>query len=160
MLTTARGGIVAAIESGCFDIALHGCNCFQTMGSGVAAILRERWPEVYEADLLFGHKGDPLKLGYYSEVSVPTITHDGVSSSCLIINAYTQFDYGHNARYVEYCAVASVLSRLALKYRNQEPLPRLVMPRIGCGLAGGDWRQISRIIDVTLPGFPVTVVGL
>lgn len=160
MLRYARGGLIAAIESCEFDIAIHGCNVFNTMGSGVAAQLRARWPEIYEADVRFGYKGDPLKLGYYSEVSVPLVSSGGVAFSCLIVNAYTQFDYGRGARFVEYCAVASVFSRIAMRYRSCERLPRLVMPRIGCGLAGGDWHQVERIIDVTLSEFPVTVVDL
>lgn len=46
----------------CTGILVHGCNCKGVMGSGVAAAIRNRWPDVYKAYReKFLHDG--LRLG-------------------------------------------------------------------------------------------------
>lgn len=44
------------------DAIGHCCNCFCTMGKGIAPKIKKEWPEVYAADCAT-RKGDRTKLG-------------------------------------------------------------------------------------------------
>ena len=120
---------------------VHGCNCFCTMGSGVAKQFRDRFPHVYEADLKT-KKGDCSKLGSY--------TYAEIAKNVVVINAYTQYNYGRdpNKVYVDYGAVEKVFSTLADDFQDYA----FVIPKIGAGLAGGDWEIISDKIADSIRG--------
>ena len=47
------------------DIVVHGCNTLNIFGSGIAKQIKDRYPEVYEADTS-AHKLKHNKLGYFS----------------------------------------------------------------------------------------------
>lgn len=117
-------------------VIVHGCNARGVMGSGVAAIVKQNYPEAYkrykEIYVDFG-----LDLGSIIPVD---------SNGKLIINAITQDRYGTAKRYVDYEAVA-----LAIKKVDQLVkaigIQSFAMPMIGAGLAGGDWKVISAIVE-------------
>ncbi|HUV50462.1 MAG TPA: hypothetical protein VMW78_05525 [Anaerolineae bacterium] len=44
-----------------FDIIIHGCNCYCTMGAGIAKAIRDTFPEAWDADSKTG-KGSLNKL--------------------------------------------------------------------------------------------------
>lgn len=164
-ITYMTGDIVELTKNGIFNVLVHGCNCGQVMGSGVAKQIRDAWPNVWEADCSFGELGDPLKLGFYSQAYVHVKADPdafGATNNVAVVNAYIQYDYGYveGARYVEYCAVANVFNRLASHYRKVAASPVIGLPRIGCGRAGGDWNCILRIIDAAMPEFDLRVVDL
>lgn len=52
MITQVKGKIFERIERGNFSYLLHGCNCFHTMGAGIARDTKERNPEALQADKL------------------------------------------------------------------------------------------------------------
>lgn len=166
MLTYIKGDLVRLAAAGSFDIVIHGANCFHTMGSGVAKQLVEVWPSLREADVKFAAAGDPLKLGYYSQVMVSVQNPDadafGATKALMLVNGYTQYNYGADVgvKYVEYCAVANVFNRLASSLRHMTQPPTVGIPRIGCGRAGGDWSCIERIIGAAVPHWNVVVVDL
>jgi len=116
------------------EVIVHGCNCFNTFGAGIAKQIRSIYPEANETDQKT-QKGDRNKLG--------TCT-TAISNDKLIINAYTQFHYSRNTKTVDYDAIKSVM------YEIDEIVPQnttIGMPRIGCGLAGGDWNIVEKILD-------------
>ena len=43
--------ILNAFEHGDFDAIVQGCNCFHTMGAGLAGQIFTRFYEAYQADL-------------------------------------------------------------------------------------------------------------
>lgn len=49
-LKRARGDLVQMADQGQFDCIVHGCNCFRTMGAGIARQIAQKWPEAAEAD--------------------------------------------------------------------------------------------------------------
>ena len=49
MLLHAKGNLIDMAEAGKFHIIVHGCNCFNTMGSGIAKEIRNRYPRAYES---------------------------------------------------------------------------------------------------------------
>ena len=133
------GDLIHMAKTGQFDVIIHGCNCFCTMGSGIAAQIKNEFPSVYEADKST-KKGDRGKMGWYTYAGVNM--SNGVTFT--IINAYTQYRYGHKACHVDYDAVSAVFNRLSKLIPDHA---RIGYPMIGAGLGGGNWDLISSIID-------------
>ena len=50
MLKHTKGNLIDLAEQGEFDVIVHGCNCQNTMGSGIAKEIKERYPLAYRAD--------------------------------------------------------------------------------------------------------------
>lgn len=157
MLTKINGNLLDLADSGKFDIIVHGCNCFNTMGSGIAKQIRERYPDAYEADTAFGSKGDYDKLGNFSFANVM------VNGKLLtIVNAYTQYDFnrsGDKSDVFEYTSFQLILQKLVY----HAPTMRFGLPLIGMGLAGGNKDRIMTMIEefasqIKLKGGSVTLV--
>lgn len=127
-------------------IIVHGCNCQGKMGSGVAKAVRDKYPEAYEAYARH-HSQIGLELGY----SLPVICKDGK----IIVNAMTQEYYGYDKKlYTSYDAIREVCKFLALTTLVSTPI---ALPKIGCGLGGGDWGIVSEIIEEELPNHTIEV---
>jgi O-acetyl-ADP-ribose deacetylase (regulator of RNase III) len=141
-MRTERGDIVQKAKAGEFDVMVHGCNCFCTMGAGIAKTIKQVFPAAYEADLATP-VGDAAKLGTYSQALVEV--H---GKPLRIINAYTQYKWRGPGRLVDYEAVRQVFRRLKQEYQGK----RLGYPAIGAGLAKGDWAIIAAIIEEELAG--------
>lgn len=45
-----NGDLIKLALSGKFTAIAHGCNCYKTMGAGIAKQIAERFPNVFEAD--------------------------------------------------------------------------------------------------------------
>ena len=157
-----KGNLIDLAEQGQFDIIVHGCNCQNTMGSGIAKEIRERYPEAFEADTRmdqeFGANYRYLKLGNYSEVKV--YAKVGKFS---IVNAYTQFYFNRQGQefkdHFEYDSFKMILQKLYHFYGNYD----FGFPRIGQGLAGGNPDRINQMLEdfavaVTEKGGSVTLV--
>lgn len=145
------GDLIELADKGEFDVIIHGCNCFHTMGAGIAAALRKKWRMVRDVDIDLTAYGDRDKLG--------TITSAEVKPGLTVVNAYTQYDYRRsNTPNVEYDEVEAAFRQVRDKYGNQGL--RFGIPKIGAGLAGGDWNIISSIIDRIMAVEDITVVIL
>ena len=145
-----RGDLITLALANVYDVIVQGCNCFNTMGAGFARQIRNVFPEAYEADLRT-KRGDKNKLGTFSSASVVRGNH-GIT----IINAYTQYRYGSDTPDVDYAAIDSVFKALRTEYEGKNM--RIGYPKIGCGLAGGDWSIVSNIINTNLQGMDHTLV--
>jgi O-acetyl-ADP-ribose deacetylase (regulator of RNase III) len=110
------------------------------MGAGIARVIQEEFPEAYAADLVT-IKGDRNKLGNFSFATVKRNKHE-----ITIVNGYTQFHFHGDSVLVDYDAVQSLFKKVKQQYSGK----RIGYPKIGAGLAGGDWERISRIIDQEL----------
>lgn len=156
-MKTIKGNLLDLAEQGMFDIILHGCNCQNTMKSGIAGEIAKRYPWVVEADLQTV-KGDRGKLGSASSAAVNLKNH-----TFLVVNMYTQEYYGRDSsvQYVEYWAVDSALKYVAsyLQQRNWTDV-RIGYPKVGCGLANGDWNIVSQIFESVLSEYDHTLVIL
>ena len=149
MITTIKGDLLQASE----DAIGHGCNCFKTMGAGVAAAIRKKWPAVYQADVDYDDFDEGEKIGEFSTVKV-----DGKQ----VYNIYTQVGYKPRSQdHFEYDGFRDGLSKVFKDMKNHG-LASLALPKIGAGLAGGDWVRISAIIDEVSNEFsiPVTIYEL
>jgi len=124
-----------------FDVIVHGANCFHKMGAGIAGQISTQFPPAYQADLET-KKGDPAKLG--------TLSHAALDPHQLIvINAYTQFQPGKCPVEVLYPSIRCCFKQLVkFGHPGISSIPvRIGIPQIGCGIAGGDWDIVQRIID-------------
>lgn len=132
---------------------VHGCNCQGRMASGVAKVIREKYPEVYNAYLeLYTNLGNKLPLGYTQMI----VTHD----TKLIFNAMTQEFYGRDGkRYIDYEAIRSCLRMIDVDYEIPYRT-KIAMPKIGAGLGGGNWKIIEQIINEELKDYEVLVYEL
>ena len=144
------GDLLDMAENGDFDVIVQGCNCFNTMGGGIAAQINKRFHSAYVEDCKTV-SGDKSKLGNYTSVDINR--PDG--STFTIINGYTQYGFGsQDDPPVDYDAIKSVFAKVKAGFTGK----KIGYPLIGAGLAGGDWNIISKIIDTELTGCDHTVV--
>jgi O-acetyl-ADP-ribose deacetylase (regulator of RNase III) len=143
-----KGDLIKLALDGHFDVIVHGCNCQCTMGAGIAKSIKEAFPEAYAADLST-KKGSRDKLG---SISAATVSRAG--QQLMIVNGYTQFHWRGPGVLVDYAAVRTVMKEMKLRF----PERRIGYPRIGTGLAKGDWILIAEIIDAELEDEDHTLV--
>lgn len=146
MLKHVKGDLLELARQGEFDVIVHGCNCFCTMGSGIARQVREEYPEAYEADKTT-RSGDYNKLGNYTTaMSIPMNSDVKDEKFFVIVNAYTQYDFnrgGKNSDVFEYTSFAMILQKLANEFSGLN----IGFPYIGMGLAGGDKETIVGMLE-------------
>jgi O-acetyl-ADP-ribose deacetylase (regulator of RNase III) len=152
MLKHTKGNLLDLAEAGAFDIVVQGCNCFNTMGGGIAREIRERYPVAASVDMETV-KGDYNKLGNWTECDA------GEKNRFTVINAYTQYNMSRGTDVFEYTAFQLILEKIAFTF----PGKRIGLPYIGMGLAGGDKDTIIPMIEwfaerVALEGGTVTLV--
>lgn len=141
------GDLIQLAKSGEFNAIAHGCNCFCTMGGGIALQIKKNFPKAYRADLKT-EKGDLSKLGTFTSAYVEKYDLD-------VINLYTQYRYGGKGTYVNYYAVEDCMRNINARYKGC----KIGFPKIGCGLAGGDWKIIRKIMVRELTDIkPVMVI--
>lgn len=125
----------------------HGCNCFHLMGAGVAGQLAKAYPPILEVDKSDTFLGDTEKLGYFTKATG--------KKGQFCFNLYTQFDPGRN---LDYGALANSMINLNKWAENLLVPPTVYMPRIGCGIAGGDWEKVKTIIDLFTDNVRIIIV--
>ncbi|GGK24505.1 Appr-1-p processing protein [Deinococcus malanensis] len=142
-------------------VLVHVCNDQGHWGAGFVLALSRRFkaPEsAYRAWAKGQADGqDPFELGRVQFVNVePTLW---------VANLIGQHDIARQARAtsvppVRYAAIREGLSRV--RAFAQEHQASVHMPRIGAGLAGGDWTVIEGIVqdELASQGVPVTVYDL
>ena len=135
-MKTIQGDLIELALKAEFDLIIHGCNCHCSMGAGIAQAIKKTFPEAYQADLQTA-KGDRSKLGDFSFALI-----EREDLQLIIVNAYTQFDFSGSGVLVDYEALRSVMAKMKLRYSGF----RIGYPKIGAGLAKGDWVKIEKII--------------
>lgn len=151
-----EGDLIKLAKEANFDVIAHGCNCFSTMGAGIA-------PQMAKA---FGADKFPMelagkglnKLGCidYKEVIVD---QEDSTGTLKVVNAYTQYSYGRNHldgidRPLDYEALTLCMRKMNYTFKGQT----IGLPQIGCGLAGGDWEVVREIIKKELRDCNIIVV--
>lgn len=155
MIKYKKGCLIKAAKSGEVSVIAHQTNGFHTFGTGLAKKIKQEFPIAYEADL-GTRKGDINKLGTLS------VAYDK-RYSLYICNLYGQHYYGRDKQYTDYEALKRSMERVRHMYisgfvYDPEFKGVLGLPRIGCGLAGGDWAVVSSLIEDTLGDVTEVVV--
>jgi O-acetyl-ADP-ribose deacetylase (regulator of RNase III) len=164
------GDLIELAKEGKFDVIAHGCNCFCNMGAGIAP----QMAKTFFADRMIGenqkYRGDIDKLGtidhhYITDkgdhlrISNPNDLHVG-DVLVTVVNAYTQYGFGRNHPGgkmipLDYEALTLCMRKINHKFKGEH----IGLPKIGAGLAGGDWERIKKIIQDELIDCKVTVVN-
>ena len=137
-------------------LIVHCCNDIGAWGKGFVVAISKRWPKAEKAyrEWYKDRNDNDFALGEVQFVQVQTdiwvanlIGQHGIASK-------------QNPFPIRYGAIEQGLDKVAdFAIVNQCSVH---MPRIGCGLAGGNWQQIASIIEQTLikKGLCVTVYDL
>jgi len=149
-----QGNLITLAQEGEFDLIAHGCNCFCTMGAGLA-------PQMAKA---FGcdkfplehvdYRGDINKLG---QIDVGGFRYLG--NDFFVVNCYSQYGFGANHEEgkvapLDYEALILCLRKIGHIFKGKH----IGLPQIGCHLAGGDWEVVKEIIKKELSKCDITIV--
>lgn len=130
-------------DTSCKIIA-HGVNCRGGFGSGVALQIAKRYPEVKLAYLKKHQSHEKWKLGDVQYVLV--MNH-------IIANMATQYDYGRVVKlYADYPSINKCFESI-LKFATELNVS-VAMPKVGCGLAGGDWNIVCKLLQSSQEKYP------
>ena len=164
------GDLIKLSFEGNFDVIVQGNNCHCVQGSGLAP----QFVKAFKSDTFKmedkKYRGDINKLGTidYEKlhleddkwVKYPDDNGAWVVHSMYVVNAYTQYNYGANhadgdKKPVDYEAITLVMRKINKIFSGLH----VGLPLIGCGLAGGDWSIVKKIIQQELKDCDVTVVN-
>lgn len=138
------GDLVNLGLEGKFDFIGHGCNCQKIMGAGIASQIAERIPWAQQAD----KQDERLPIERLGDFTMSTIMNERTT---MVINMYTQHMPGPD---LSYSALTLILYKINLMYPGRS----IGLPLIGCGLGGGDWETVKKIIRDQLCDMNVTIV--
>lgn len=131
------------LQSDC-TVVLHQANCFATMGAGIALQIKQQYPEAYQADL-----HHPIPVGSIDRLGKYSYGWDEKNDR-VVFNLYGQHAYGRTRTHTSVPHLEeSIHGVLELLNRNRETFPiKIGLPMfIGCGLAGGDWREVLPMLE-------------
>lgn len=119
------------------DFICHGCNAVGGFGSGVAGQIAKRYPRArnayIERHLELGHSLGDVQFVYRFD-----------RGGKYIVNCITQKEYlPRGICHANYEAIETCLKKVK-EYANGRSV---AIPKIGAGLAGGDWQIIEKIIN-------------
>lgn len=166
MYSEVDGDLVKLALEGKFNVVVQGNNCFCTQGSGLAP----QFVKAFNTDKFKmeepQYRGDINKLGTidYEKQWFPKPTPIGINFggfSLYVVNSYTQYNFGSYREGgdvkapADYEAITMVMRKLNKVFKGKH----IGLPKIGAGLAGGDWEIIKGIIQKELVDCDVTLVN-
>ena len=164
-----EGDLIQLAKEGKFNAIAHGCNCRSTMAAGIAVPMAKTFgcdkfrmeldgPSILKLGnidfncFVLGKNGAIWKME--DETSNPQDDPE-----LYVINAYTQNWYGRNHANgnkapIDYEALTLCMRKLNSICKGL----RVGLPKIGAGLAGGNWEEIKNIIKTELADCHITIV--
>ena len=76
-----------------------------------------------------------------------------------IANIFSQYDFGHDKNYTDYDSLREGLEEVK-EFAMPNHLSIAIPYKIGCGLAGGDWNIVYKIIEDVFDDYDVTIYKL
>lgn len=170
-----KTGNLLGVKSG---IIVHGVNTLGVMGAGVALAIREKYPECFEeykeyiaAEVEMAQEAFDADLEIDdclmeidrpgSEILLGEVNYFEVNKKLLIANAFTQdrigFDQDGNPP-ADLDAITCCLEEIADTAKSYKM--SIHMPKIGCGLGGLDWNDVSVIAEHAFKDLDVTCWSL
>lgn len=131
------------------DIIAHQCNCQGVMGSGVAAEVKKRYPEVY---LTYRHEYETKGLELGKVIFVENFYGQ------IIANLLGQERYGYDGKqYTNYDKLQECFDSVKKLMKN-ENLQTIAFPYLmSCHRGGGDWNIVYKMIEDTFKDFHVEI---
>lgn len=132
-------------------IIVHVCNDIGGWGRGFVVALSKRWPEP-EQHYRAWHRGEEQKPFALGEVQFVQ-----VGKTIWVANLIGQRDVRTvgGVPPVRYEAIRKGLRRVTEEARRLGA--SVHMPRIGCGLAGGKWEEVGKIVEDEIANRDVSV---
>lgn len=152
-----EGDLISLAKNGDFDVIGHGCNCMSVMRAGIAVQMARHFDcDKFPLEL----KGPNInKLGQIDWIVLTmckgTNEFDFSDFDVAIVNMYTQYQPSATTRPLDYEALTLCLRKMNIVFKGK----CIGLPRIGSGLAGGEWTRIEKIIETELKDCDVTVVN-
>jgi len=121
-------------------------NCRGVMGAGLAKAIVDRWPHVKEQYL----------INMMGKEVLGTVSLVPIENDLFVANLFGQDGYGREKRQTNYMALRKALRSLK-KWRDAssetfgDVLPIYFPYRMSCGLAGGDWYLVYKMIMNIFP---------
>ena len=133
MIKTVDGDVLCAKET----YIVHQVNCSGVMGRGLALSIRNKYPDVYRR---YQQYCDEHRAKYLLGRVLLIPADDGK----VICNVFGQNGYGTSSQQTDYAALSKALTSLEKIVPEREAI---AMPyQIGCGLGGGNWMYVERMI--------------
>lgn len=162
MIKYRVGNLIDAAMSDDLNVIAHCCNCFNAMKSGIAPKIATAFPGAFDVDQATV-RGAKNKLGDM------TYSYD-LTYNTLVFNLYGQYGFWKRRKGemdLDYEALNSSLHKMsALLHSRCRILDmecsefKVGLPKIGAGLAGGDWSIISEMVERHLGWFDTTIYVL
>jgi O-acetyl-ADP-ribose deacetylase (regulator of RNase III) len=140
-LTVVSGDVLDLLADGTMTALGHQVNARGVMGAGIARAIRDRFPRAFTAYRL-AWQARQLVLGACLPVEV--------APGRFIVHLVGQAGYGLGRRHTDYGALVTALTRFGHWARERPVVPGLPYG-LGCGLAGGDWMIVQRLIATAVP---------
>ena len=145
MVKYKKGDLFQADE----DILAHGVNCSGAFGSGVAAGMAKNHRKARD-EYFWKWENLGWELGDVQFVA---------SNEKWIANCATQYKYmPRTVRHADYPAIKAAME--VVKGFAQTNDLTIAIPKIGAGLAGGDWNVIKAILEEVFNDYDVMVYEL
>lgn len=166
MYKEIKGDLIELAKNGNFDVITHGCNCLCVMKAGIAPQIAKAFGadkfdmEQYTGIEKLGNIDyQTLVLGENTIWNLFDADNKLNDPELIVVNSYTQHSYGKNHKDgvnkpLDYQALQLCLRKINYVFKGK----KIGLPKIGCGLAGGDWSTVKEVIKKELKDCYVTVV--
>lgn len=134
------GDATAPVGDG-YKFIVHCCNDIGAWGAGFVLALSKKWPRTRASYLEMFERGE-LKLG---SVSCIVVEPDIVVLN--LIGQHGILSANENPHPIRYDAIGKGLCIIRQLFKELHGKASLHMPRMGCGLAGGEWSRIEELIN-------------
>lgn len=122
-------------------IICHQVNCRGAMGAGLAKLVAQKYPKVYEEYKQLCNSSKPQQL-------LGTIQICKVNEDLYVCNIFGQDRYGTFKQQTNYNALKTAIDKLIKVANEQYPDLQIYIPKgMGCKLGGGDWNVVRKLIE-------------
>jgi O-acetyl-ADP-ribose deacetylase (regulator of RNase III) len=125
-------------------IIAHCCNDIGAWGAGFVLAISKKWPKVEKEYKKWHKEGIDADFQKFSLGNVQFVNVDTNLYVANIIGQYGTYNIDINPSPIRYSAIRGGLKKVA-NFAAKTNLP-VVMPKIGAGLARGNWETIEKII--------------
>ena len=137
------------------DVILHQVNCKGKMGAGLALQIKNRYPFLYRQYVDFCSTVADSSALLGEALIVP------VRDNQSIANLFAQDGYAHygftTRCLTNYDALRKCMQTVNKRYKGKRVA---LLYLLGCGLAGGDWLVVKKIIEEELTECDVEIYSL
>lgn len=137
-ITYRVGCLIEAVKNGEVGVYAHQANCMSVFGAGIAPHLGNNFPELLHED---------ATCPVWPEERLGGVTHTDLDSPPIGFNLYGQLFPGRNT---DYEALSSALGVMNSILKQTDKRHTVGIPKIGCGIGGGDWSVVSLLIKKQL----------